>query len=158
MLALKNIVRLSNGQATKPFPNKVTYPLLTTVNLFSLHGLMVGKSNPRGTLVWAPSLCAVPAVVPVGATWGAESQGPAQCVRRVQTRHVCSVCVKINLSHQHIFVTSTLCLKIKWSTATPPGASPSPSDLRSSAGSGPISTWMGDHLGRPGAVGGKNKK
>lgn len=108
LLALKNIVRLSNGQATKPFPNKVTYPLLTTVNLFSLHGLMVGKSNPRGTLVWAPSLCAVPAVVPVGATWGAESQGPAQCVRRVQTRHVCSVCVKINLSHQHIFVTSTL--------------------------------------------------
>lgn len=92
LLALKNIVRLSNGQATKPFPNKVTYPLLTTVNLFSLHGLMVGKSNPRGTLVWAPSLCAVPAVVPVGATWGAESQGPAQCAPCPDSARVFRLC------------------------------------------------------------------
>ena len=32
------------------------------------------------------------------------------------------------------------------------------SDLGSKAGSGLVSTWMGDHLGRPGAVGIKNKK
>lgn len=36
--------------------------------------------------------------------------------------------------------------------AMPPGTSPIPSDIGSLAGSGLVSIWMGDHLGRPGAV------
>ena len=37
-------------------------------------------------------------------------------------------------------------------TAIPPGTCPISSDLGSQARSGPVSTWMGDRLGIPGAV------
>ena len=37
-------------------------------------------------------------------------------------------------------------------TAIPPGPCPISSDLGSQARSGPVSTWMGDRLGIPGAV------
>ena len=39
-----------------------------------------------------------------------------------------------------------------WLTAIPPGSCPISSDLGSQARSGPVSTWMGDRLGIPGAV------